>query len=252
MAKNFTPQALESDVSLDVEPLNKPFAEPSIEPEVNGQLGSTEFNEIHLTYPATRRDVGLVLGISNVMVGRRLKAIREFFPQSKLLTPDDRLTQFGVEKIWEYGELKKKGFEARYEKLSDSPASSPTPESSVLTLAQSPCARSRFSQWEQAIATSESQIEAIDVEFVDSQTAQSTALDTYSIARERIERLQAAATHNRETSNATFLNQVAADALKLKAQADQLRELILSGQLDASALSAMGLTEGSHAAKSPN
>ena len=246
MAKDYTEQALESTCTLEVEPLN----ERSIKPEVNVQQGSAEFNEVQLTYPATRRDVGLALSISNVMVGRRLKAILDFFPQSKLLTPDDRLTQFGVEKIREYGELKKKGFEARYAKLSDSPASSPASESSALTVA--PSALSRFSQWEQAIETSQSRIEAIDVEFVDSQTSQSSALDTYSQARERIDRLQAAATRNRETSNATFLNQVAADALKLKAQADQLRELILSGQLDASALVAMGLTEGNDATKSAN
>ena len=252
MAKDVTEQALESNYPLDVEPLNELLNERSIEPKVNVQQGSTEFNEVQLTYPATRRDVGLALSISNVMVGRRLKAILDFFPQSKLLTPDDRLTQFGVEKIREYGELKKKGFEARYAKLSDSPVSSPTPESSALTIAQPPSALSQFSRWEQAIETSQNRVEAIDVEFVDSQTSQSSALDTYSIARERIEQLQAAATRNRETSNATFLNQVAADALQLKAQADQLRELILSGQLDASALAAMGLTEGSDATTRKN
>ena len=252
MAKDYTEKALESDRVLDVEPLNEPFNERSIEPDVNVQQGSTELSEVNLAYPATRRDVGLVLGISNVMVGRRLKAILEFFPQSKLLTQDDRLTQFGVEKIREYGELKKKGFEARYAKLSDSPVSSPMAESSALTIAQPPSALSRFSQWEKAIATSQSQVEAIDVEFEDSQTSQTSAIDTYGVALERIEQLQAAATRNRETSNATFLNQVAADALQLKAQADQLRELILSGQLDASALAAMGLTEGSDAAKSKN
>ena len=93
MAKDLTEQALESNYPLDVEPLNELFNERSIEPEVNIQQGSTEFNEVQLTYPATRRDVGLALSISNVMVGRRLKAILDFFPQSKLLTPDDRLTQ---------------------------------------------------------------------------------------------------------------------------------------------------------------
>ncbi len=252
MAKNYAEQASESNFLIDVEPLNEPFNERSIEPDVNVQQGSAEFNEVQLTYPATRRDVGLALGISNVMVGRRLKAILEFFPQSKLLAPDDRLTQFGVEKIREYGELKKKGFEARYAKLTDSPVSLSTPESSALTITQPPSALSQFSRWEQAIENSQSRVEAIDVEFVDSQTSQSSALDTYSQARERIDRLQTAATRNRETSNATFLNQVAADALKLKAQADQLRELILSGQLDAGALEAMGLTEGSDATTRKN
>ena len=204
--------------------------------------------------PLTRREFATANNITPAYVGQLVKRLAKVWepidPTFTVLTTDDKITSNAQQELLAMIAQKPAKYQKRVwaERDYDPKAKPQVPpqqtvsESSALTVA--PSALSQFSRWEKAIETSQNRVDAIDVEFEDSQTSQSSALDTYSQARERIEQLQAAATHNRETSNATFLNQVAADALKLKAQADQLRELILSGQLDASALAAMGLTEG--------
>ena len=257
-------QMIETTIYQDFEPIEAEVINNSPNTLVNSSdnLVNGLFEQGKPFTPLTRREFAIANNITPAYVGQLVKRLAKIWepidPNFTVLTTDDKITSNAQQELLAMIAQKPAKYQKRvWAEYSYDPNAQPQtqPQQNVRessALAVTPCARSRFSQWEQAIATSESQIEAIDVEFVDSQTAQSTALDTYSIARERIERLQAAATHNRETSNATFLNQVAADALKLKAQADQLRELILSGQLDASALAAMGLTEGSDAAKSPN
>ena len=212
--------------------------------------------------PQTRREFATANNITPAYVGQLVKRLAKVWepidPTFTVLTTDDKIMSNAQQELLAMIAEKPAKYQKRvWAEYNYDPKAKPqvqpqqtVPESSALTVA--PSALSQFSRWEKAIENSQSRIEAIDVEFVDSQTSQSSALDTYSQARERIDRLQAAATRNRETSNATFLNQVAADALKLKAQADQLRELILSGQLDASALAAMGLTEGSDATTCKN
>ena len=212
--------------------------------------------------PLTRREFATANNITPAYVGQLVKRLTKVWepidPTFTVLTTDDKITSNAQQELLAMISEKPAKYQKRvWVEYDYDPKAKPqvplqqtVPESSALAVA--PSALSQFSRWEQAIENSQNRVEAIDVEFVDSQASQTTALDTYSIARERIEQLQAAANRNRETSNATFLNQVAADALKLKAQADQLRELILSGQLDASTLAAMGLTEGSDAAKSKN
>lgn len=211
--------------------------------------------------PLSRREFAERSGVTPAYVGQLVRRLEKVWqpidPDFIVLTNGDKITSNAQQellamiaskpakyqkRVWgEHGYDPK----AKPEKVEQPEVLAPTQssESSAITLPKAPSSLSKFSQWEKAIATSQSQVEAIDVEFEDSQSSQTSAIDTYSQARERIEQLQAAASRNRETSNATFLNEVAADALKLKSQADQLRELILSGQLDASALAAMGLAE---------
>ena len=201
--------------------------------------------------PLTRREFATANNITPAYVGQLVKRLVKVWepidPNFTVLTTDDKITGNGQQELLAMIAQKPSKYQKRvWAEHNYDPKAKPqvqprqsVPDSSALTF--TPCALSEFSRWEQAIENSQSRVEAVDVEFVDSQTSQSTALDTYSQARERIEQLQTAASRNRETTNATYLNQVAADSLKLKAQADQLRELILSGQLDASALAAMGL-----------
>ena len=259
----------ESTVHQDIEPM---------EAEVvkildNGLLNSLDNSVNRLPEkgkrftPLTRREFATANNITPAYVGQLVKRLAKVWepidPTFTVLTTDDKITSNGQQellvmiaskpakyqkRVWAEHDYDPK---AKSEKV-EQPEVSTSTQTSALTLSPAPSSLSQFSRWEQAIENSQSQVEAIDVEFEDSQTSQTSAIDTYGVALERIEQLQAAATRNRETSNATFLNQVAADALQLKAQADQLRELILSGQLDASALAAMGLTEGSDAAKSKN
>ena len=201
--------------------------------------------------PLTRREFASANNITPAYVGQLVKRLVKVWepidPTFTALTTDDKITGNAQQELLAMIAQKPAKYQKRVWAERDyDPKAKPqvqqqqsVSDSSALTF--TPSALSEFSRWEQAIENSQSRVEAVDVEFVDSQTSQTNALDTYSQARERIDRLQAAATRNRETSNATFLNQVASDALQLKAQADQLRELILSGQLDASALAAMGL-----------
>ncbi|MBE9040992.1 hypothetical protein IQ235_09390 [Oscillatoriales cyanobacterium LEGE 11467] len=209
--------------------------------------------------PLTRREFATANNITPAYVGQLVKRLAKVWqpiaPDFTVLTTGDKITSEAQSELLVMISEKPAKYQKRvWAEYGYDPKAKPqvqpqqtVSESSALAVA--PSALSQFSRWEQAIETSQNQVEAVDVEFVDSQASQSSALDTYSQGQERVEQLQAAATRNRETTNATFLNQVAADALRLKSQGDQLRELILSGQLDASTLAAMGLADGSDATK---
>lgn len=245
--------------TIEVEPLNS--LDNSLLNTLDDQVNSLVVRGKQFS-SLSRREFAERNGVSPAYVGQLVKRLAKVWepidPDFVVLTSGDKITGKAQQELLAMISEKPAKYQKRvwaengYDPKAKPQAQSSqsVPETSALTV--TPSARSRFSQWENAIATSQSRVEAIDVEFEDSQSSQTTALDTYSQARERIEQLQAAATRNRETTNATFLNEVAADALKLKAQGDQLRELILSGQLDASTLAVMGLTEGSDAATRKN
>ncbi len=108
----------ESITTQGIQPINTTF----VEPELNQvQLGSTERSTEHtehtepLTY--TRTEAGELLEISNVMVSRRLKALADFHPRHLLIDESDRITEYGLDRIREYGELKKAGYGKKYPKL---------------------------------------------------------------------------------------------------------------------------------------
>ncbi len=245
MTESLTQQGLEP---IEVSELNSSGNSLLNSSSVNGKQfidGGKQFT------PVSRREFATANGVTPAYVGKLVKQLQAVWEpldqQFQILTADDKITSEAQSELLKMMAQKPAKYQKRvwseygYDPKAKPQVQSQPSVSSSSALAVAPSALSRFSQWEKAISNSQSRVEVIDVEFVDSQTSQTNALDTYSQARERIERLQAAATRNRETSNATYLNQVAADSLELKAQADQLRELILSGQLDASALAAMGL-----------
>ena len=104
MAKDLTRQ--------DFDAIDATIVEPELNPVQNGSIErSTE----PLTY--TRTEAGELLEISNVMVSRRLKALEGFHPRHLLIDESDRVTEYGFDRIREYGELKKSGYTKKYPKL---------------------------------------------------------------------------------------------------------------------------------------
>jgi hypothetical protein len=100
----------------------KPYTPPETENNVTSNVpvkhSETPCNVSEcFTLPATRLEIGTQLGVTHTIVGRRLAELKNFHRESDLLTPDDKITEFGFDRIREYGELGKKGYSAKYEPI---------------------------------------------------------------------------------------------------------------------------------------